>query len=68
VKKYTESRGEEYPTWNRKRNAHWIGHILHMNYILKHVIEGKREGKLEVRGRRRIRLEQLLDDLKDSTG
>jgi len=25
----------------RKRPANWIGHILHKNCLLKHVIEGK---------------------------
>jgi hypothetical protein len=39
-----------------------------MNCLLKHVIEGQIEGKLEVTRRRRIRLKQLLDDLKDSSG
>jgi hypothetical protein len=26
------------------RKANWIGHILRRNCLLKHVIEGKREG------------------------
>ena len=61
-------KGEEYPTCDKKRKANWIGHILRMNYLLKHVTEGKINGRLEVTGRRGMRLKQLLDDLKDSKG
>jgi replicative superfamily II helicase len=32
----------------KRRNANWIGHILHRNCFLKHVIEGKIEGGIEV--------------------
>jgi hypothetical protein len=28
-----------------RRKANWIGHILRRNCLLKHVIEGKTEGK-----------------------
>jgi hypothetical protein len=31
------------------RKATWIGHILHRNCLLKHVIEVKIEGKIEVK-------------------
>jgi len=41
---------------------------LRINYFLKHVTKGKLEGRLEVIGRRGIRLKQLLDDLKDNRG
>jgi len=40
----------------KRRMANWIGHILRRNYLLKHVIEGKIQGRIEVtvrRGRRR---------------
>jgi hypothetical protein len=37
-----------------------------VNCFLKHVIEGKIEGKLEVRGRRGGKCKQLLDDLKET--
>jgi hypothetical protein len=50
----------------KKRKANWIGHILRRNCLLKHVIEGKLEGRIEmakIRGRRR---KQLLDDLKEN--
>jgi hypothetical protein len=47
------------------RKANWIGHILRRNCLLKHVIEGKLEEKIEMTGRRRRRRKQLLDDLKE---
>jgi hypothetical protein len=34
------------------RKANWIGHILHRNCLLKHMIEGKLEGRIEMTGRR----------------
>jgi len=33
--------GEEYPANNKRRKANRIGHILHWNCLLQHVIEGK---------------------------
>jgi hypothetical protein len=41
---------------------------LRGNCLLKHVIEGKVEGKLEVRGRRGGKRKQLMDDLKKTRG
>jgi hypothetical protein len=35
------------------------------NSLLKHVIEGKLEGSIEMTGRRERRRKQLLDDLKE---
>jgi len=35
-----------------KRKDSWIGHILLRNCLLKHVIEGKIEGRIEAKGRR----------------
>ena len=55
--------GKEYHTHNKRRKANWIGHILHRNCLLKHVVEWKIVGRREVTGRRRIRSKQLLDDL-----
>jgi hypothetical protein len=49
----------------KRRKANWIGHILRRNRLLKHVIEGKLEGRIEVTGRRGRRRKQLLDDLKE---
>jgi hypothetical protein len=34
-----------------KRTANWIGHILHKNCLIKHVIEGTLEGRREIMGR-----------------
>jgi hypothetical protein len=47
----------------KRRMAKWIGHILRSNCPLKHIIEGKMEGGIEVKGRRRRRCESLLYDL-----
>jgi hypothetical protein len=33
------------------RKATWIGHILRRNCLLKYVIEGKVEGRIEMTGR-----------------
>jgi hypothetical protein len=48
----------------KRRKANWIGHILRRNCLLKHVIEGKLEGRIEMTGRGKRR-KQLLDDLKE---
>jgi hypothetical protein len=48
----------------KRRKANWIRHILRRNCLLKHVIEGKLEGRIEMTGRRGRRRKQLLDDLK----
>jgi hypothetical protein len=48
----------------KRRKANWIGHILRRNCLLKHVIEGKIEEKIEVKGRRGKRRKQLLDNLR----
>ena len=35
------------------RKANWIGHMLRTNCVgLNHVIEGKKEGRIEVAGKR----------------
>jgi hypothetical protein len=49
----------------KRRKANWIGHILRGNCLLKHVIEGKLEGRIEMTGRRGRRRKQLLYDLKE---
>jgi hypothetical protein len=51
----------------KRRKANWIGHILRRNCLLKHVIEGKLEGRIEITGKRGRRRKQLLDDLKERT-
>jgi hypothetical protein len=40
----------------KRRKTNWIGHILRRNCLLKHVIEGKIEGRIEGTGRRGRRL------------
>jgi hypothetical protein len=52
-------------TINRRKD-NWIGHIWRRNCLLKHVIEGKIEGGIEVTGRRGRRRKQLLNDLKEN--
>jgi hypothetical protein len=49
----------------KRRNYNWIGHILRRNCILKHVIEEKLEGGIEMTRRRGRRRKKLLDDLKE---
>jgi hypothetical protein len=49
----------------KRRKANWIGHILRRNCFLKHVIEGKLEGRIEMTGRRGRRRKPLLDDFKE---
>jgi hypothetical protein len=49
----------------KRRKANWIGHILRRNCLLKQVIKGKLEGRIEMTGRRGRRCKQLLDDLKE---
>ena len=46
-----------------RRKAKWISHILRRNCLLKLVIEGKIEEKIEVTGRRGRRRKKLLDYL-----
>jgi len=50
------------------RKDNWIGHSWHRNCLLKHVIEGKTEGRLEVMGGRGIRHKQLPDYLNEKRG
>jgi hypothetical protein len=47
-----------------KRKTKWIGHILVVNCLLKHVMEGK----IDVKRRRGRRCKQLLDDLEERSG
>ena len=39
-----------------------MGHILSNNSLPKHVIKGKKRGRIEVTGRRGIRRQQLMDN------
>jgi hypothetical protein len=49
----------------KRRKAKRIGHILRRNCLLKHVIEGKLEGRIEISGRRERRCKQLLEDVNE---
>jgi hypothetical protein len=49
----------------KRRKINWIGHILSRNSLLKHAIEGKSEGGIDVTGRQH---KQLLDDVKEMEG
>ena len=51
-----------------RRKANWIGHTLCRNCLLKHVNDGKVEGRMKVTGTRGRRHKQLLDDLKAKRG
>ena len=48
----------------KRRKTNLIGHSLRRNCLLKHVNEGKIEGRIYAMGRRRRRRKQPLDDLK----
>jgi hypothetical protein len=52
----------------KRRKANWIGHILRRNCLLKHVVEGKIEGRIEVTRRRGRRRRKLLDAVKETRG
>ena len=45
-----------------------MGHLFRRYCFLKHVIEGKIEGRIKVTGRRGKRRWQMADDLKEKTG
>jgi len=51
-----------------KRKANWVGRILHINCLLKQVIEGKIKEQIEVTRRQGRRRKKLLDDFKDRRG
>jgi len=52
----------------RRRKANWIGGVVLRNCFLKHVIDGKIEGRIEETGRLGRRRKQILDDLKEMRG
>jgi len=43
---------KRYSAYDKNKGEIWIGYILLSYYLLKHVIEGKTQGKLEVTRRR----------------
>ena len=52
----------------KTRKANWICHALRTKCLLRHVIEGKIEGRIEVTGRRGRRCKKLLDYIKERRG
>jgi hypothetical protein len=59
--------GRQYPAHSKKK-PNCTGHILRWNCLLKHVLEGKRGGRIEVTGRGGGRRKPLLNDLKEKRG
>jgi hypothetical protein len=47
-----------------QKKANWIGHILSRNCLLKHVIEGKIEGRTETMERPGTGCKQAIQDLR----
>ena len=59
-------KGERYIMHTiKRRKANWSGHVLRRNCLLKHVTEGKIDGRIEMAGRRGRRRKQLLYDVKE---
>ena len=52
----------------RRGKADWICNVLRGKCPLKHVIERKIKGRIEVKGRRGRRRNRLLEDLKQTRG
>ena len=48
-----------------RRKANWTGHMSRRNCLLKHIIEGKVEGRIEVTGKPGTRRKEPLNDLKE---
>jgi len=66
LQRVKKDRNVQHTTKRRKNN--WTSHMLRRNCLLKHVTEGKMEGKLVVTGRRGRRSKQLLNELQEKTG
>ena len=60
----TYGRGKEFPKNNKKKNTAWIRHTLRNHSLLKHIMEGKLEGRIKVAGRQGRSRTQLPDDLR----
>jgi hypothetical protein len=52
----------------KRRKANWIVYIFRRNCLIKHINEGKVEGRTEATGRRGRRHRKLLEDLKEARG
>ena len=51
----------------KRKKANWIGHNLHEKFLIKHIIEVKIEGRIDVT-KRQGRSKQLLSDLQEGRG
>jgi hypothetical protein len=66
IKYYTEPKeGRNILHTRKRKKTNWIGHILCRKCLLKEVNGGQIERRMEMTGRRSIRLKQLLDDVKE---
>jgi hypothetical protein len=52
----------------QRRTANWTVHILHRNFLIKHVIERTTEGIIEGTGKQERRCKQIMDKLKKTRG
>jgi len=52
----------------KRKEANWICHTSRRKSFLNLLFEGKKEGRMEVTGRRDRRSKQLMDDLKETRG
>jgi hypothetical protein len=66
-KYYTIKEDRNVVRTRKRRKDNWTGHILRRNCLLKHIIEAKMEGVIEVTGRKG-RCKQLPDDFKEMRG
>jgi len=48
----------------KRQEANCAGHILRRNCLLRHVIEGKLDGRIKVTGRRGRKRKQILETLR----
>jgi len=55
--------GGKYPYAVQGKKGNWIGHIFRRKCPMKHAIEGKTEGRMDVTGRQGRGHKHLLDDL-----
>jgi hypothetical protein len=52
----------------KRRKTNWMGHSSRTNWLIKLIIEGKIEERIEMTGRRGRRRNQLMDDFKEARG
>ena len=63
----TKNRGGKEHSVYSKKEGRLTGLVISFrNFILKRIIQGEVEGRIEVMGRRGRRRKQLLDDLKET--